>query len=167
MPADGGSTCHQCPHVTHMLLTALPLQLHQRVHTNSGGGGGGGGLRTAVEWEQAYLDCIEEGVLVLQEGACVFWQGVQVAAVLSVLLQAQQSRGVARLIEAVVQVTHLHNTSHLTGAMTGTSKSRTCTTCQRHDRASPTLAGTTAPIWVKTSAMDVIIIKPASTMKFV
>ena len=86
-----------------MILTSLPL--HQSVHRDRGGGGRKGG---GVPWEQAYLDCIEQGVLVLQEGACVFRQGVQVAAVLPVLLQAQQGRGVARLVEAVVQVTHLH-----------------------------------------------------------
>lgn len=54
------------------------------------------------------LYSIEEGVLVLQQGACILWQGLQITALLPILLQAEQGGGVAGLIEPVIQLPHLH-----------------------------------------------------------
>ena len=77
MLADKGSMYYKspqsCPHNSYKIASAATPDCTQK----KGG-------------ESSYLDCIEEGVLVLEEGACVFRQGVQVAAVLPILLQAQQ-----------------------------------------------------------------------------
>ena len=68
---------------------------------------------TELLQQRQHLDCIEEAVLVLQQGASLIRQGLQVAAVLPKLLQAQQSTGAAGLIEAVVQVPHLQGIASL------------------------------------------------------